>query len=198
LEVFVEEPSCEAALQILIPKIVPAVHVEIRVFQGKMDLLAKLPARLRGAARALPAEGRLLVIVDCDEEDCRQLKTRLDQAARNAGLRTRRAAKGSQTIQVLNRIAVEELEAWFIGDVPALTRAFPEVSPSLAAKARFRDPDAVRGGTAEALGQVLKQAYPAGLAKVDAARRIAPHMDPAANRSHSFNCFRTGVIELVG
>lgn len=199
LEVLVEELSCEAALAILLPKIAPDLTFKIRTFQGKTDLLKNLPSRLRAAAKYLGPNGRLLVVVDRDDDDCLVLKRRLDTISSTAGLRGRPRGRKAEPIQVLSRIAVEELEAWFFGDTLALRRAFPGVPETLADRAPFRDPDAITGGTAERLGRVLRDAghYPAGLAKIDAARRIANEMDPASNRSRSFNCFRQGVLELM-
>lgn len=49
--------------------------------------------------------------------------------------------------QVLNRLAIEELEAWFFGDVAALHSAYPRVPSTLGRRSRYRDPDAIRGGT---------------------------------------------------
>jgi len=101
---------------------------------------------------------------------------------------------------VLNRIAIEELEAWFFGDVEAVCTAYPGVPATLANRAPYRDPDAVAGGTWEALGRVLKQAghHGSGLRKGEAARAIAEHMDPARNRSRSFGHFRDGLLRVTG
>lgn len=103
------------------------------------------------------------MLVDEDREDCRTLKEKLEQSAERAGLRTKSRTSGAQ-FTVLNRIAVEELEAWFLGDVEALRVAYPGVSASLGAQAKFRDPDAVAGGTWEALERVLQRAghFPGG------------------------------------
>lgn len=64
-----------------------------------------------------------------------------------AGLQSKCAPQG-QVFQVVNRIAVEELEAWFFGDWSALQAAYPRVPATIPQKARFRDPDAIVGGTA--------------------------------------------------
>ncbi len=48
LEILVEEYSAESALILLLPRIVPGVEFEVRVFRGKLDLLKKLPNRLKG------------------------------------------------------------------------------------------------------------------------------------------------------
>jgi Domain of unknown function (DUF4276) len=100
---------------------------------------------------------------------------------------------------VLNRVAVEELEAWFFGDVPALSRAYPRVPGTLGAQTRFRDPDNIRGGTWEALERLLKKHgyHTGGLVKTVVAEKIAQHMDVERNRSESFCAFRDGVRRLV-
>ena len=195
IEILVEEPSAEAFLEVLVRKVLPnAEPVGIRVFNGKPDLLRKLPDRLK-AYRTYPNQPKVLVLVDRDEDDCRALKQRLEQIAKQAGLRTKSSSPSNFT--VCNRIACEELEAWMIGDESAVRAAFPGVGP-FASKAKFRDPDSVLGGTAEALERLLQRArhYPGGLAKVDSARRIVGHMDPDANRSASFKVFVDGLRSL--
>ena len=95
---------------------------------------------------------------------------------------------------------IEELEAWFFGDPDALRAAYPRVSRTLERKARYRDPDAVPGGTWEALLRVLQRAgYYKGvpLPKLEAANRIAQHMDPERNRSRSFQAFRAGLECII-
>ena len=64
LEVLVEEPSMEAFLRALLPRLLPQDRTfEIHPFQGKSDLLGKLEARLRGYAAWLPADWRIVVVV---------------------------------------------------------------------------------------------------------------------------------------
>lgn len=200
VEVLVEESSTEAALSLLLPRILPATATwVVHPHRGKKDLLDKLPNRLRGYRRWLPPDWRLLVLIDEDREDCRALKRHLNRRARDAGLRLARGS-GGEPIQVLNRIAVEELEAWFFGDVEAIRTAYPGVPATLANRAPYRDPDAVAGGTWEALERILKQAghHGSGLRKVEAARAIAEHMEPARNRSRSFGHFRDGLLRVLG
>lgn len=115
-ELLVEEPSMEAFLKELLPRLLPQNRTfHIHPFQGKPDLLGKLQSRLRGYSAWLPDNYRIVVVVDRDEEDCRQLKERLEATAADAGLRTWTAA-GAEQWQVVNRIAIEELEAWYFGD----------------------------------------------------------------------------------
>jgi hypothetical protein len=196
-EILVEEPSAEAALLHLVPKILPGVSHKIYPHQGKQHLLRVLPNRLRGYARWLPPEEVIVVVIDADRDDCLALKRRLEQIAAAAGLKTR-SGTGKGRIQVLNRIAIEELEAWFFGDMEALCTAFRGVPRGLAERAAYRDPDAIKGGTWEALERELQRAghHLGGLAKIEAARSISRWMDPDRNRSRSFQAFRSGLQSL--
>jgi len=200
LEFLVEELSAEAALINLVPKIVPEVTFDVHVHQGKGDLLVKLPGRLQGYRRWLPADWRIVVLIDEDRRPpCKEQKDLLEQAARDAGLLTRATAPAGQTHHVVNRLAVEELEAWFFGDVPALVTAYPRVSPSLGKHAKYRNPDAITGGTWEALERVLQRAgyYAAGLPKVEVAGNVSEHMDPGRNTSKSFQVFRDALRRVA-
>ncbi len=99
---------------------------------------------------------------------------------------------------MLNRIAIEELEAWFFGDVKAIAEAYPGVSLSLGNKAKYRNPDAITGGTWEALQRVLQTEgyYLAGMPKIEVARKISEHMEPKRNQSRSFQVFRDALTEM--
>ena len=75
LELLVEEPSMEAFLGALLPRLLPQDRTfVVHPFQGKSDLLAKLESRLRGYATWMPADWRIVVVVDRDDEDCLVLK----------------------------------------------------------------------------------------------------------------------------
>lgn len=113
VEFLVEEPSAEAALQSLVPRILGPEHAfEVHVFQGVQDLMGKLPNRLRAYSTWIPDDWYIVVLRDTDRADCHQLKTTLDTLATQAGLVTKSAA-GTGRFHVMNRLAVEELEAWF-------------------------------------------------------------------------------------
>lgn len=201
IEFLVEEESAEAFLNGFLPRALGEdVSFRVHVFQGKPDLLDKLPARLRGYRGWLPPDWRLVVLADEDRQDCTQLKAKLEQAAVEAGFVTKTSARSAGRFTVLNRIAIEEIEAWYFGDVPALSEAFPGVPPSLDRKEKYRDPDAIRGGTWETLERVLRRAgyYAGGLAKSDLARRVAPRLEIERNRSRSFRHFVAGLRALMG
>ena len=199
LELLVEEPSIEVFLRELLPRILSAdCDFEIHPFQGKLDLLGNLGNRLRGYAQWLPDDWRILVIVDRDDDDCRQLKQRLEDVASGANLRTRSQA-GGRPWQLVNRVVIEELEAWYFGDWEAVRSAYPRVSPTVPNQSRYRNPDSVQGGTWEAFERILKGRgyFRTGLRKMEAARTVAAYIDPARNRSHSFTKFRDALVEAT-
>lgn len=201
LHVLVEELSAERALVELLPRIVPGIDFQVLTFNGKPALLRKLPGRLAGYATYAHHVGLgVVVLTDRDDEDCVELKDRLEKLAGAVGLRTLSTATATHPAAVVNRIACEELEAWFFGDVPAVASAFPGVPSSLGEKAAFRYPDAITGGTAEAFERVLNDHgyHTTGLNKVAAATATAAYMDVENNRSNSFVNFRDGVRRLVG
>lgn len=126
--ILVEEPSMEAFLRALMPRVLPDnCTFDVHPFQGKRDLLAKLEKRLRAYARWLPKTSRIVVVVDQDNDDCKMLKRRLESIAVSAGLRTRSNA-GAAPWQVVNRIAIEELEAWYFGDWDAVRSLYPKAA----------------------------------------------------------------------
>jgi len=198
--VFVEEPSMETALQILLPKILNDISFQIHTHQGKDDLLKKLPERLRGYFRWMPGDWRIVVLVDRDGQDCRELKAILELCAEGAGFVTRtRSRIDNSPYVVVNRIVVEELEAWYFGDWKAVQAAYPTVPTAIPGKAHYRDPDAIQGGTWEALERILQRKghFSGGLRKIEVARTVVPHMDPNRNRSRSFQVFHEALREMI-
>ena len=139
------------------------------------------------------------MLIDEDRKDCRELKAKLEQAAREAGFVTKSRAGPNESFQVVNRLAIEELEAWFFGDVEAMHAAYPRIPVNLQSKAKYRNPDAIRGGTSEALERLLIRAhyYTGKLPKTEVAQNIAQHMEPSRNRSKSFQVFVEGLKACV-
>lgn len=198
LFVLVEEPSMEIALAALLPKMLrPGVSIEIRQFQCKDELMLRLPERLAGYAQWLPDSAMVLVIVDRDDDDCKVLKAKLESIAREAGLATTAAPRHGR-FQVINRIAIEELEAWFFGDWPAMCVAYPKLDANVPQRAGLRNPDAIKGGTWEALERELnrKGYFKSGLRKLELARTVSPLMNPKRNRSASFVSLRDALMSL--
>lgn len=190
----------EAAMQALLPRMLRDRRAfRIINYGGKQSLLARLPDRLRGYAN-WPADWRVLVLVDRDQDDCQDLKRRLDDAARQAGLATKSNPDASGRFRVVNRIVIEELEAWFFGDPLAVGKVYRRAVGAVE-KHALRNPDTIRGGTWETLQHILRRTgdIPPGarLPKIAVARAIASHMDPEYNQSPSFQAFRQGLDALL-
>jgi len=198
LEFLVEEPSMEAALRAMLPSWLGGVDFEVFPYQGKEDLLSNLPARLRGYSRFLPETWRVVVLIDRDDQDCRLLKDKLESIAKDAGLTTRSTSKTGR-YTVANRVVVEEIEAWYFGDWSAVRQAYPRIDQHWPNKSGYRNPDAILGGTWEAFQRIAQAAgyFKGGLRKVEAARRIGPHLVPARNTSRSYQAFRNVIDELI-
>lgn len=199
VELLVEEPSCEAALRLLLPRILGATSFEVYPHSCKDELLTRLPDRLRGYAAWLPPGWRVVVVVDRDDDDCGDLKAQLETMARTAGLFTRSQPDKRGLFAVVNRLAIEELEAWYFGDWEAVRAAYPRVNANVPMQARYRDPDAIKGGTWEAFERILKAAgyFKTGLRKIEAARAVATHMDPSRNTSTSFRVLHDALVEMI-
>ena len=199
IEFHVEERSMEAFLAAWLSRVLPeGCTFKIHAYQGKHALLRKLGDRLRGYSTWLPNDIRIVLIVDRDNDDCHQLKSRLETICGNAGLRSRQATKDTDW-QIVTRIAIEELEAWYFGDWQAVCHAYPNVSPNIPSMARYRDPDAIQGGTWEAFERIMMKSghFRQGLAKMQAATAIGRYIDAQHNRSRSFAMFRDAITEAT-
>ena len=150
----------------------------------RRGLLDQLPAKLRAWAKeAAGFDMSVIVLVDADDEDCIALKEYL-RSLRPAPPKT------------LYRIAVEELESWFLADEGAISAAF--------LRARLQrlprgEPDRVIGAW-EALARVLDvdARTVTGADKARWAEEIARHLNLDDPPSPSFRVFVSGVGNLIG
>ena len=188
----------EAALRALLPTLLGDISFEVYPHQGKQELTEQLPGRLRGYSHFLPQGWRILVLLDRDDENCADLKRQMEQIAHGAGLATRSSSAGANYV-VLNRIAIEELEAWYFGDWAAVLEVYPKLPRTIPSQAKYRDPDRILGGTWEAFERICQKVgyFTGGLRKIEAATMIAPKMVPTRNRSRSFQVLREALVELV-
>ena len=213
-EVLVEDRSGSIALDVVLEKILGAngtAHSwKLHPYQGigripknliaspspgRQLLLHHLPALLRGYGESLSAEDAcVVVVVDLDDRDCMAFKQELLGVLNACSPRPR----------ALFRIAIEESEAWLLGDRPAVKVAYPHAKDAVL-NGYSQDSicgtwevlaDAVHPGGSAGLRSV---GYPAaGSAKCGWAKSIAPHMDVDRNRSASFRVFRDGVRNVAG
>lgn len=92
---------------------------------------------------------------------------------------------------MLIRIACKELEAWYFGDLRAVSLAYDSHVEKLSQKRKYRIPDSI-GNPKEELQKLFPKHQ-----QLDGARRIAVHMDINHNRSASFNAFVSGVKKFA-
>lgn len=136
-------------------------------------LFGQLPAKLRAFA-VKGADVCVVVLVDQDDDDCVQLLADLQKML--AKLKTR-------PVNVLFRIAMEEIEAWFLADQQAVTAAY--------ANASFQhvpggDPDLI-DDPSDILAECLGVPLPCtGQMKAEWADKIAPHLDLDQPKSRSW------------
>ena len=197
-ELFVEDASTKEALEILINRLsrsVGSFSFAITAFHGKGQMLAEIEQRLLPIVRSRWADA-VILIIDQDEDDCRDLKRTLVAAALNAGLPA--IGPHERPVNVTVRIAISELESWFLGDPAAIRRAYP----------RLRRSDLRITGDVDALPQAWERLqrpllrrgyYEQRMPKTIVARRIAEQMTitPGENRSHSFNVLLNTLHALV-
>ena len=212
-EVLVEDRSGSIALEIVLEKIlgengtdhtwrmhaykgIGRIPGDLRRTQdpAKRLLLDQLPRLLRGYGRSLLHQAAcVVVVVDLDDRDCTTFKRDLLSALAACNPRPR----------TLFRIAVEESEAWLLGDREAVIAAYPRakkqvldgyVQDSICGTWEVLADAVHAGGSA----RLKKAAWPTpGRAKCDWAAMIAPHMDVERNVSASFRVFRDGVRHLA-
>ena len=202
LHVLVEGPSEAAFLRGWFPRFLPRHALTVIQHRGKgrlpgepssrpdprrEGLLDQLPAKLRAYGRVLdPATDRILVFLDLDDDDCGELKERLLRTLEDCDPRP----------FVLFRIAIEETEAFYLGDPQAIKKAFPQANLR---KLRSYVQDSICG-TWEIFRDIVGAR---GEDKVRWAELMAPHLGVewrgrAANPSPSFRQFCLALRRLAG
>ena len=212
-EVLVEDKSGRLALEVILEKILGSNSVEhswkIFSYQGighiprnlhavpnpyRRLLLEHLPALLRAYGKSLPHPSVVIVVVDLDSRNCMVFKQELLDLLQVCHPRP----------STLFRIAIEEGEAWLLGDRKAVEAAYPRAKISVLDNYTQDSmcgtweilADAVHPGGSSGL---KKLGYPEiGKAKCRWAQEIAPHMNVDRNQSVSFQVFCDGVRRFAG
>ncbi len=174
-----EEPSMKYLLDELLPQILPDnVEFQTIAHSGKRDLEKSIPRKLRGWNE--PGDIRFVILHDQDTKDCIELKKHLFDLSRETNR------------PILIRIACQEMESWYFGDVNALSIAYnrPKLR-DIAKQRKYRIPDDIPTPK-EALYKLIPEHQ-----QIEGAKRVAPHMDIDNNTSISFNYFVSGVRRLI-
>jgi len=197
IEVLVEDQSGMKLLEALLPKLLGEQgqpHTwRLHAYKGigripqnlgtvadpaKRILLDRLPRLLQGYGRT-PGIDAVVVVVDSDKQNCVDFLAKLKALAAPAP-------------QTLFRLAIEEVEAWYLGDRQAVLSAYPRAKTAVL-DSYVQDSAC---GTWEKLADAL---YPGGSAafrkaggrspgqvKYEWAEKIGPLLAPERNLSPSF------------
>jgi hypothetical protein len=157
--------------------------------RSDQSLLHNLPSKLRAYGKENRGDLVVVVLVDLDDRpDCIAFKQELISLKDEC----------SSGMQTIFRIAIEELEAWFLGDKPALEKAYPNGNFSVYDKYKQDSQcgtwevlaELVHTGGLQALMAKGKRSVRVLEEKRKWAAKIAPEMDVTANQSPSFCSFR--------
>lgn len=213
-EILVEDKSGKKALDILVPKIIQNNHTfKVIAYKGigriprnlsptsdpkKRILLDQLPRLLRGYGKTYPQNNRsypVNVIIVCDLDDKsldsfhKELLSILDNCRPQPN--------------AFFCFAIEEGEAWFLGDLPAINNAYPN---AISEVLNSYNNDSI----CETWEKLADAIYPGGSLKLKNqpwfvigeeksiwAEKISPNMDINNNESPSFCYFRDKLLVLA-
>jgi len=174
----VEERSMKEFLEILMPKILPESMESPLIIEhnGKSDLAASIPRKLRAWQNP---DDIFIIVHDQDSNDCKKLKNDLFELCK------------SSKNEFLIRIACKELEAWYFGDLAAVSLAYGKDYTKITQKKKYREPDKIANAKEEFRKLIPSHQQIAG------AKLIAKHMSIDKNISVSFNVFINGVRKMI-
>lgn len=211
IEVLVEDSSGERLLAQLLPHILGEQGVRhtwrLKAYMGigrippgltakadpaKRILLDQLPRLLQGYGRT-PGIDAVVVVLDTDRRDCKDFLQELKSLVQGC----------KPAPRTLFRLAVEEMEAWYLGDREALMKAYPRakrdvldryVQDSVCGTWELLADAVYTGGTAA----IRKAGWPLpGQIKHAWAEKIGPFMSINQNTSPSFGKFRDGLSRMI-
>jgi hypothetical protein len=213
-EILVEDQSGKKMLEILIPKIIGNNNTcRIIAYKGighiprnlkgnsdpsKRILLDQLPRILNGYGKTFANNSQInrsAVIVVCD------LDNKSIKAFREDLLGV--LQKCNPLPETRFCFAIEEGEAWLLGDIPAVKKAYPRSKDSILRSYTNdsicgtweRLADAIYPGGSQKLSDMRWQQI--GAEKFTWAKNITPHMDINSNKSPSFSYFRQNLQDLM-
>lgn len=211
IEVLVEDKSGSKLLENIMPEIIANIESQhtwrIVPYKGigrlpsglkasgdpaKRALLNQLPRLIAGYGKT-PGFDLVVVVLDCDNRDYYEFSNELNNLVANC----------HPAPNALFGIAIEEMEAWFLGDRNAILAAYPKAKKDILNR-YIQDSIC---GTWEVLAdaiypggsQAIKKAGwpPPGIIKNEWAEKISPHMDASINQSPSFCQFRDALRQNV-
>ncbi|MDO4700930.1 MAG: DUF4276 family protein [Moraxella sp.] len=202
----VEDKSGETALNLLVPKLISGGNTtfEIHSYKGvghipknlnnqlnnkKTTLLGKLPQLLKGFEKTFQYTNyATFVVCDLDDNNLIEFKEQLQELA---------GKSVAYPEKVFFCFAIEEMEAWLLGDIEAIKKAYPNskinilnsyMNDSISGTWEILADAIYKGGSRKLKNN--KDYYSVGAEKISWAKNICPYMDIDKNSSKSFNYFR--------
>jgi hypothetical protein len=211
IEILVEDASGAKLLEAVLPKLLGEqggchswrVHpyqgigrIPTNLYAGgdpaKRILLDQLPRLLRGYGKT-PGIDAVVVVLDSDRRTCVDFLSELKALL----------ARCDSAPNTMFRLAIEEVEAWYLGDRQALRAAYPRAKADVLNR-YVQDSvcdtwellaDAVHAGGSAA---IKKAGWPLpGQIKCEWAGKIGPLLEPDRNTSPSFGKLRDGLRRLA-
>ncbi len=200
-EFLIEDASGKAMLDIIIPKIIDESHTfYVHAYNGigripkkepsaymarHQALLNDLPRILKGYGRTHQSYGGtydacVVVVCDLDDRCLKQFRADLLNILQQC----------SPAPRTQFCIAVEEVEAWLLGDISAVITAYPKAIKNILSNYTN---DSICG-TWEVLQSALRESNPR---KKEWAEKNSPHIHVQQNKSASFQYFVKKVRELT-
>ena len=211
IELLVEDSSGEKLLEAVLPKLLGEQgnphSWRVHAYKGigripknlnagadpaKRILLDQLPRLLQGYGRT-PGIDAVVVVLDTDKRNCMDFLAELKTLA----------ASCNPAPKTVFRLAIEEVEAWYLGDRLALKQAYPHIKVAVL-KNYVQDSicdtwellaDAIYPGGSTV---IKKKGWPLpGQVKHEWASKIGPLLKLDENASSSFGKLRDGLRRLV-
>ncbi len=171
--IMVEEESIEEVTKIIVSRLGIKNQIKIIPHDGKNDLEKSFPRKI--ANWRSPHRTRFVICRDSDGSNCAVLKQRLKCLL-------------PQTTQheFKLRLVMNELEAWYLGDLEALYKAeliSRGAVDQIRNRKQFRSPESIQNAKREFTKLVNAKG------QINLARRIAPHLELENGRCSSFKHF---------
>jgi hypothetical protein len=212
-EILIEDISGKTALEIIIPKIISDEHTfKIHSYKGigripqglksssdsnKRILLDQIPKLIQGYGKTFAAyppnySAVLIIICDLDNRCLSDFRKELLDCVDKCEVKP----------ETYFCIAIEEGEAWYLGDINAIKAAYPKAKDAVL-NSYVNDSicgtweklaDAVFSGGAKSLAKSGWQSV--GKEKMAWAVKISPYMDININQSPSFCYFRDKLRQI--
>jgi hypothetical protein len=214
-EFLVEDTSLKKFLAIIIPKIITNNNhtYKIHSYSGigsipknlskqtnikNRMLLNNLPKLLSGYGKTFNGypddyKAVVMVIMDLDDECLKTMRIEFFSILKSCLI-------PPETCFIF---AIEEMEAWLLGDINAIQKAYPKVKKSVLSNYNNDSicgtwellADAIYEGGSRKL---MDEGYPiTGKIKTEWAENIAPHLSVANNKSPSFQYFLGKIVQLI-